>query len=362
MGVEWRSLSFVVLLALSCGDSGPGDGENNGSSSTAPASTSMAGLSSSTTSTPTPTSLPGTTAQSTGSGRPGTSSGSGSGSSGSTTGEPVDGPLTFAIIGDFGADGVTQLGLGATDDVAELVKSWDPDFVATVGDNNYPDGLAISIDNNIGKYYQEYIGNYVGSFGPGSTENRFWPTLGNHDWESGSVQAHYDYFTLPGNERYYDVDFGLVHLFMVDSESEEPDGATYDSVQGQWLHDTMVASDACFKLVLFHRPPFSSGERGSSERMDWPFAEWGADAVLAGHDHAYERLTAHGLPYFVNGLGGQLRYQLEGLLENSEIFYNSGWGAQLVTVTEADITFEFITTTGETIDTYSIPKECKPKK
>ena len=359
MGVDGRALSLVIL-GLACGDSGSGDGGVVGSSGAPPASTSMgAGSSSSTTATPTP----GTTAQTTTSGVPGSTSAASSGSSsGSTTGEPVDGPLTFAIIGDFGADGVTELGLGATDDVADLVKSWDPDFVATVGDNNYPDGLAISIDHNIGKHYQEYIGDYVGAYGPGSKENRFWPTLGNHDWESGNVQAHYDYFTLPGNERYYDVDFGLVHLFMVDSESEEPDGATYDSVQGVWLQNAMAQSDACFKLVLFHRPPFSSGERGSSERMDWPFAEWGADAVLAGHDHAYERLTAHGLPYFVNGLGGQLRYQLEMLLENSEVFFNSDWGAQRVTVTEADITFEFITISGDTIDTFSIPKECAAKK
>jgi tartrate-resistant acid phosphatase type 5 len=39
--------------------------------------------------------------------------------------------------------------------------------------------------------------------------------------------------------------------------------------------------------------------------MQWPFAAWGATAVLAGHDHDYERLTVGGLPYFVNGLGGE---------------------------------------------------------
>ena len=38
--------------------------------------------------------------------------------------------------------------------------------------------------------------------------------------------------------------------------------------------------------------------------MQWPFKDWGADAVLTGHDHIYERLLVNGIPYFVNGIGG----------------------------------------------------------
>lgn len=122
-----------------------------------------------------------------------------------------------------------QYGFGFA--VADLVASWSPNFVATVGDNNYPEGRAATIDVNIGKYYAAFIGDYTGQFGPGSADNRFWPTLGNHDWKTGNVDAYQAYFTLPGNERYYEIDHGLVHLFMVDSEGEEPDGATFDSVQ-----------------------------------------------------------------------------------------------------------------------------------
>jgi hypothetical protein len=287
-----------------------------------------------------------------------TTVGPGSGSGDGTTGRPLDEPLVFAVIGDYGDDFITAIGLGAEDEVATLVASWNPDFVATVGDNNYPDGLAGTIDANIGKYYAAFIGNYVGQYGPGSKQNRFWPTLGNHDWESGNVDAYLDYFTLPGNERYYEVDKGLVHLFMVDSESEEPDGAEADSVQGMWLQSALERSDACFKLVLFHRPAYASGESGSELRMQWPFAEWGADAVLAGHDHAYERLTVDGIPYFVNGLGGSLRYQLEAVLPESEIYFNDDWGAQLVTVTATDITFDFYTVGSQLVDSWTIEKDC----
>ena len=42
--------------------------------------------------------------------------------------------------------------------------------------------------------------------------------------------------------------------------------------------------------------------------MQWPFQAWGADAVLAGHVHNYERLDKNGLPYFVNGSGGNSLY------------------------------------------------------
>ncbi|NIW44652.1 MAG: hypothetical protein GWN30_07780, partial [Gammaproteobacteria bacterium] len=59
--------------------------------------------------------------------------------------------LTFAVIGDYGLAGQQEA------DVASLVESWNPEFIITVGDNNYPDGKAETIDENIGQYYAEYI-------------------------------------------------------------------------------------------------------------------------------------------------------------------------------------------------------------
>ena len=270
-----------------------------------------------------------------------------------------DGPMRFAVIGDFGDDNLASLGIGGEDKVAELIKSWNVHFVVTAGDNNYPNGSATTIDANIGKYFSEFIGDYQGEYGSGSATNRFWPTPGNHDWKDEGLKAYLDYFTLPGNERYYDKQLGYLHLFALDSDGSEPDGADRDSVQAQWFQQVASESTACFKLAVFHHPPYSSGKHGNSERMQWPFGEWGMDAVVSGHDHVYERVEQDGLPYFVNGLGGSLKYSLGEQLENSALFYQENFGAQLVTVTSHSMALEFYNVDGDLIDTRTIAKDCE---
>ena len=130
-------------------------------------------------------------------------------------------PVTLAVIGDYGTNEP------GADTVAALVASWKPDLIATTGDNNYPDGGADTIDANIGKRYHAFIGNYTGRFGAGASENQFFPAPGNHDWRAPGLEPYLAYFTLPGNERYYEVHHGLVDLFIVDSDPHEPDGITY---------------------------------------------------------------------------------------------------------------------------------------
>ena len=70
--------------------------------------------------------------------------------------------------------------------------------------------------------------------------------------------------------------------------------------------------------------------------MQWPFAEWGADAVLSGHAHTYERVERDGIVYFVNGLGGAARYGFGEPVEGSRARYRDDWGAQKVTVTDTE--------------------------
>src|SRR5688572_15190055 len=113
----------------------------------------------------------------------------------------------FAVIGDYSEIPPAELPPGATQplaDVANLINGWRPHFIATAGDNNYFFGEAATIDQNIGKYFHDYIAPYTGSYGAGSVAgNRFWPSLGNHDYLTPNAQPYLDYFTLPGNERYY---------------------------------------------------------------------------------------------------------------------------------------------------------------
>ncbi len=260
----------------------------------------------------------------------------------------VPAELRIAVIGDYGS-GDSNAG-----DVARLVSSWNPDFILTLGDNNYPSGAAETIDQNIGAFYHQYITPYAGQYGPGADRLRYFPTLGNHDWDTDRGQAYLDYFELPGNERYYDFTWGPVHVFAVSSDSREPDGVSRRSVQAQWLKERLATSDRPWKLVIFHQSPYSSGLQGSVDWMRWPFQDWGASAVLSGHDHIYERLEVDGIPYFVNGLGGGEIYYFTSVLEESKVRYSDDYGAILIIANETRIHFEFITRSGEVIDKYEI--------
>jgi hypothetical protein len=260
--------------------------------------------------------------------------------------------VTFAVIGDFGTGGPNPLA------VANLVQSWDPAFIITLGDNNYPSGAASTIDQNIGQYYHDYIGNYAGSYGSGSPTNRFFPSPGNHDWVAAGLAPYLAYFTLPGNERYYSVRNGPVELFAVDSDPHEPDGVSPSSVQGQWLRAGLAASTACWKLVYFHHAPYSSGPHAASAWMQWPYASWGANAVLSGHDHTYERLQIDGLTYFVNGLGGYAAYSFGAPVAGSIVRYNASQGAMRVTASQTSITYAFVDAAGTVVDTYTETGTC----
>ena len=259
--------------------------------------------------------------------------------------------VVFAVIGDYGS------GDRAAQDVAKLVKGWQPEFIITAGDNNYPDGSMGTIDANIGQFYHEYIYSYAGEFGEGADQNRFFPSLGNHDWMTNDANPYLEYFTLPGNERYYDFTWGtLLHFFALDSDPNEKDGVTWQTVQAAWLEERLAESTATWKIVYMHHPPFSSGLEGSMEWMRWPYKEWEADAVIAGHEHFYERLIKRRLVYFVNGLGGGEIRSFDHPLVGSQVRYNDDYGAMRVEATSKKIMFEFISRDGEVIDSYEIER------
>ena len=259
-------------------------------------------------------------------------------------------PLVFAVISDYGWAGQPEA------DVATLVKSWSPAFIVTSGDNNQSDDPSL-IDVNIGQYYSDFIHPYTGSYGNGGTENRFFPAMGNHDWNGANGSAYLDYFSLPGNERYYSFVRGSVEFFVLDSDDREPDGTTWTSLQAAWLQNGLAASTAPWQIVVLHHAPYSSGLlHGSSVTMQqWPFADWGADAVLAGHDHDYERLTVDGIPYIVNGLGGRsIRGFVDPPLPESQVRYSDNYGAMRVEASLGSLVFEFISRDGTVRDRHVV--------
>ena len=279
--------------------------------------------------------------------------------------------VRFAAIGDFGDDTTNE------QDVADLVNTKNPAFIVTVGDNSYD---ATPIDENIGKYYSPFIGNYQGSYGSGSLENKFFPSLGNHDYtDGGGFTAYENYFTLPGagipgsntsgNERYYDFVRGPVHFFVIDSNPTSTgaigDGRSPTSTQGLWLQAQLAASTSPWKIVYMHHPPYSSSSNhGSEEEMQWPYEQWGATAVFAGHDHVYERIIrtdsngdGNDFAYFTTGAGGRSLYAFDTPLPGSQVRCGSGgsdgavensvppnggcFGSMIIDATSTSITFEY---------------------
>jgi hypothetical protein len=259
-------------------------------------------------------------------------------------------PVVVGCIGDYGSDYISTL------QVARLVKSWQPLAIITLGDNNYPAGAAATLDRNVGKFYHDYIWPYPGHYGVGAVSNRFFPCLGNHDWLATNAQPYLDYFTLPGNERYYRLPLGPLEFFCVDSDKHEPDGSTPDSVQGRWLQRSLAESRAVWRIVYFHHAPYSSGyfhgtHTGETAHMQWPFHEWGADAVLAGHDHIYERVHTNGVVYLVNGLGGDSKDRMVARpVPGSVRRFSGDFGALRIDGAENYLLFRFFTWRGTLID------------
>ncbi len=271
----------------------------------------------------------------------------------------VQDTVRVAVIGDYGAAERDPAEAASEASVAALVAGWAPDYVVTTGDNNYPNGAAETIDANIGQFYHGLIHPYTGTYGAGAPGgvNRFLPSLGNHDYLAGNAQPYVDYFTLPGNERYYDFQWGPVHWFIVDADPILR-GAQISTTQALWLEQGLAASTAPWQMVVMHQAPLSSGLHGSYPELQWPYAAWGAEAVFAGHDHNYERILHEGIVYFVNGSGGATLYPVgppfTQPIVGSQMTYWAQHGAMLIEASDTHIKFQFVNTSGVAVDTYQL--------
>ncbi len=267
----------------------------------------------------------------------------------------------LAVIGDYGGDRLREQGL------AGMIDAWGADVVVTAGDNvNWSGGY----DQMVGQFFHQFMGAYPGVYGSGSAVNRFFPALGNRDYTYGGLADFLTFFDLPGtgvastgnsgNERYYDARIGNVHLFVVNSNPEEGDGLTPTSVQGTWLRDAMAASDAEWKIVVFHHPPFSSLPGKATQWMRWPFREWGADLVISGHAHAYERLRSDGLDYVISGLGANNTPLDNPRIPESQVFWSEDApGALFIVACSGTLQMEFRPVGYGVVDTYTIgPGSC----
>lgn len=269
--------------------------------------------------------------------------------------DPQDLESVFAVISDFGMPS------GGAGDVADLVKSWNPAFIMSAGDNIY--SPVDNYDDAVGQFYGDYITSSLNT-------NRFWPARGNHDIQDpvNGIADFEAYFTLPGNGRYFELVRGTVHIFVLHtalaslgSTPPEPDGLSASSAQAMWLKARMSLSTAPWKIVIAHDAPYSLGDDFPGHTiLRWPFRLWGADVVISGDDHLYTRYLVDSLPYLVVGLGGATKDTPHALGENEDYVqeeFHDDWGALKVTADCSTLKMDFITRAGVLVDTLELEKD-----
>lgn len=214
----------------------------------------------------------------------------------------------FAVIGDYGLDGEDEAAVG------ELVKSWNPDFIITTGDNNYENGEMSTIEDNITRYYGDYIYNFDAEEqyrcnGKAFDEqiNRFFPSPGNHDtYGFSGMKPYLNFFTLPGNEKYYGFTWGDIAFFSLNST------ASFMGEQESWLKEQLANSEKKFNIVYFHHSPYSTGRHGNERKMQMDYHMMDVDLVFTGHDHIYshiQKTDEEGLHYVIIGSSGKSLYE-----------------------------------------------------
>jgi acid phosphatase type 7 len=228
---------------------------------------------------------------------------------------------------------------------AALVRRIDG-TVATLGDHAYPSGSR-----------QQFAECYDPSWG--TVKDRTRPAPGNHDYETRNASGYFDYFGRaagdPG-EGYYSYDIGAWHIIVLNSNCDAVGGCDARSPQGQWLRADLAAHPATCTLAYWHAPLFSSGrDHGGEEAMRpaWEMLyQAGADVVLAGHEHNYERFAPQdpngrsdaqrGIRQFVVGTGGRSLYRFGQPLQTSEMRSAESFGVLVLTLRPRDYDWAFV--------------------
>jgi hypothetical protein len=188
-----------------------------------------------------------------------------------------------ATYGDYGREAVRG-GRGRRRRPAADVEAAVRD---TNGDNNYENGAANTIDlRTSANTFPDFIGNYQGQTARGAGEPVL-PRAGQSRLEHGGRAAEPRLSSsLPGNERYYDLRRGSVHFFMLDSDdarARRRDGGIETGAVAEVAVADAGRRRSGSSSCTTRRTP--SGTEASTRTMRWPFAEWGADVVIAGHSH-----------------------------------------------------------------------------
>jgi predicted phosphodiesterase len=217
--------------------------------------------------------------------------------------------------------------------------------VVTLGDNVYPAATAALLT----QCYTPTWGRHV---------HRMLAVPGNHDWEVSSGTPFFAYFgAAAGSDGrgYFSTTLGAWHVVGLNSNVAAGPG----SPQYEWLKADLAASTAACTVAMWHHPLFSSGPHGTSPQMRdvWRLLQQeGADVVLTGHDHDYERFAPQdadgradprGIREFVVGTGGAPLYDKASAAPNSEISEHRTFGVLRLTLKASGYTWQFVPIDGQ---------------
>jgi hypothetical protein len=238
---------------------------------------------------------------------------------------------------------------------AQLVEILDPDRVAALGDLQYEDGVAWS------GYYHPHWARF-------KAKTR--PAVGNHEYHTPGAAGYFDYWNGVGSTNgpagprgkgYYSYVLGSSRLLALNSEIGD------DAAQREFVRTALVnASQPCI-LAYWHRPVFTSGthHRGSGNHMK-PVYDllrfFGADVVLGGHEHSYERFATQnsagradvkGIRQFVVGTGGKSLYSMGLPVANSQFRYAADFGVLRLKLHPSSYSWEARRLDGSVVDSGS---------
>jgi chitodextrinase len=264
-------------------------------------------------------------------------------------------PFVVAAAGDGGS------GQTSESDVVNLISSWNPNLFLYLGDV-YENGRAMEFDNWYGK--PGTAGTY-GQFYPISD-----PAIGNHEYVGSDIGGYEWYWNnVP---HYYSYDAGGWHFVSLDNISKyigsSPSNANYKA-ETNWLNSDLSKNKLACTIVYYHEPMFNVGPEGSATNTAgiWQIlAQHHVTVVLNGHDHDYQRwvpLDASGNPdpagvtEFVSGAGGhghQKQVSTDSRLAASDF---TDFGALRLALGSSGASYQFVTTSGTTVDSGSLPCE-----
>ena len=190
------------------------------------------------------------------------------------------------------------------------------------------------------------------------------PAVGNHEYETRDAVGYFQYVGSAAGDPtagYYSFDIGRWHLVALNSNCSKAGGCQTGSPQESWLRNDLQTHRAgVCTLAYWHHPRFSSGGHGNTISMQsiWQtLYQFGADVVLSGHDHDYERFAPQraggtadperGIREFVVGTGGKnLTSFSRTVRPNSEVRNSETFGILRLTLHPRSYEWRFVSEQG----------------